>query len=281
MNDIEARAQALLDVARSAHNPTADDRDRVRVALGAALGPAASIGSGTALSEAAGRAADVSLGVKALSTKVIVGGSLIGAVGLGGGYVALTGAQPPADDPPAVQATQAAAVAAPAPKPELVTGAPDELSPMPDEPAAEPPSPESATTRAPTTASTATSHSSLAEEIALLRQAQQALGKSQAERSLSLLDEMAARHPNGQMGEEAAAARVLALCGAGRVAEARAQAGRFLSAYPGSVLAQRVRSSCAFQNVSSKVQPEQTESAARGQSEGRLETDGPEQKVGP
>jgi hypothetical protein len=281
MNDTETRAEALLDAVRSAHDPTADDRDRVRVALGAALGPAASIGAGTALPEAAGSAAEVSIGVKALSTKLIVGGSLIGAIGVGGGVVALTGAQPPAGNSSTVHAAQPVAVAVPAPKPEAVTGASHELSPIPDEPVVEPPEPQGAAVRATATASAIPSHSGLAEEIALLRRAQQALGKSQAERSLSLLDEMAERHPNGQMGEEAAAARVLALCGAERRAEARAQARRFLSAYPGSVLTQRVRSSCAFQQAPSKVQPGPTDSAVRGQLGGRLETDGTERKVGP
>ena len=219
--------------------------------------------------------------MKALSTKLIVGGSLIGAIGVGGGYVALAGAHPPAGESSPVQRAQPAAIAPPGPKPEPVTVASDELTPIPDEPVVEPPAKQGAVVRAPAEASAAASHSSLAEEIALLRQAQQALGKSQAERSLALLDAMAERHPNGQMGEEATAARVLALCEAGRAAEAHAHAERFLSTYPGSVLAGRVRSSCAFQQAPSKVRPELTDSAVRGQSRGRLETDGPERKVGP
>ena len=49
MNDVEARAQALLEVARHAHDPTPDDRQRLRVSLAAALGPASAAGTGSAL----------------------------------------------------------------------------------------------------------------------------------------------------------------------------------------------------------------------------------------
>jgi RNA polymerase sigma factor (sigma-70 family) len=64
--------------------------------------------------------------------------------------------------------------------------------------------------------------------------------------SLRLLDELSARYPGGVLHEERSAARVLALCAAGRKVEARAEASRFLEQNPRSVQVDRVRASCAF-----------------------------------
>jgi hypothetical protein len=82
-------------------------------------------------------------------------------------------------------------------------------------------------------------------EAELLQRAQQALTAEDAPRALALLNEHAQRFPNGSLSEERDAARVLALCGAGRQSEAAKMGAAFLSAHPDSPLASRVRSSCA------------------------------------
>ncbi len=46
------------------------------------------------------------------------------------------------------------------------------------------------------------------------------------------------------LGEERAAERILALCALGRKDEARTEAQRFLSRFPRSPVAERVRTSC-------------------------------------
>ena len=51
----------------------------------------------------------------------------------------------------------------------------------------------------------------------------------------------------GVLREEQRAARILALCAAGRTGEAKAEAQRFLAESPRSPMAERVRSSCAGQ----------------------------------
>ena len=56
----------------------------------------------------------------------------------------------------------------------------------------------------------------------------------------SPLDEFARARSN----EERAAARVFALCAAGRLDEGRAAAERFQKRYPGSLLTERVRQAC-------------------------------------
>jgi hypothetical protein len=90
----------------------------------------------------------------------------------------------------------------------------------------------------------APSADALAEETRLLREADAATRAGEPSRALTLLEEHARRFPRGVLGEERDAERVLALCAAGRTADARAAGQRFLAARPGSALAGRVRASC-------------------------------------
>jgi len=84
----------------------------------------------------------------------------------------------------------------------------------------------------------------LRAETEALRSAQEALREKQPEQALRLLDEQDRRFRLGLLPQERSAARVLALCQAGRVDEARAQAGRFEGQWPRSPLLVRVRSAC-------------------------------------
>lgn len=85
----------------------------------------------------------------------------------------------------------------------------------------------------------------VAEEAALLRAAHAALARGDAAGALDRLEVHAARFPSGSLVEERRAARVLALCAAGRAVEARAAAATFLAASPRSPLAAQVRRACA------------------------------------
>jgi hypothetical protein len=84
----------------------------------------------------------------------------------------------------------------------------------------------------------------LRAETEALRLAQQALRDGSPQQALSLLDEQDLRFRDGLLQEERAAARALALCQAGRVGEARAQALRFERLWPRSALRARVHSAC-------------------------------------
>lgn len=95
-------------------------------------------------------------------------------------------------------------------------------------------------TRLPTVASDA----GLGAETEALRQAQQALRDKKPEQALQLLDEQDSRFRDGRLPQERSAARILALCQAGRTGEAQAQAGRFERLWPRSALLGRVRSAC-------------------------------------
>lgn len=84
----------------------------------------------------------------------------------------------------------------------------------------------------------------LRAETDALRTAQQALRTGQPRLALDLLAAQDRRFADGALEQERLAARVLALCQAGLVAEARTQAARFEERWPRSPLKSRVRSAC-------------------------------------
>lgn len=84
----------------------------------------------------------------------------------------------------------------------------------------------------------------LQQEVAALREAQQAIGVGQAQRALALVAEQDQRFAGGALQQERAAARVFALCNLGRRAEARGEAHSFEKRWPRSPLIARVRRAC-------------------------------------
>jgi hypothetical protein len=82
-------------------------------------------------------------------------------------------------------------------------------------------------------------------ETRALRSALADLRDGRADRALASLDAQIARFPEGVLAEERSEARIMALCAVDRTGEAREAAARFLAEYPRSVLAGRVRASCA------------------------------------
>ncbi|MEZ4225144.1 MAG: hypothetical protein R3B13_29605 [Polyangiaceae bacterium] len=84
----------------------------------------------------------------------------------------------------------------------------------------------------------------LTEESGLLARAQKRLVAGDPNAALRELDQHAARYPHGSLTPEREAARALALCAAGRVAEARAASARFVAQHPNSPLTPRVRAAC-------------------------------------
>ena len=103
---------------------------------------------------------------------------------------------------------------------------------------------EATATEANATQATATEQDTLKAETALVRKAHLALRGGDANGALALLDQHAREFPQGQLREERAAARVLALCRLGRKDEAKRAAGRMLDER--SPLAERIRSACGF-----------------------------------
>ena len=90
---------------------------------------------------------------------------------------------------------------------------------------------------------------SIAQETALLAEAQRALKAGSALLALEALDPYAKQCPAGLLHEEATVSQVLALCAVGREQDARRWAHEFLRRYLTSPLLPRVRNDCATANV--------------------------------
>jgi outer membrane protein assembly factor BamD (BamD/ComL family) len=89
----------------------------------------------------------------------------------------------------------------------------------------------------------------VAEEVEVLTRAHTALRGGSPDEALAALDEHARRFPKGALAEERSSERVLALCAAGRKAEAHVEGERFLRLHPRSFFAARVRGSCAAESA--------------------------------
>jgi hypothetical protein len=269
MKELGPEARGIVEAGRDADRPTRGDRARVRQALSRTLAAGAFGAASTAAPAAAGHAAAAAAAkgtsAAALTAKVL---AAIAVVGITGAGIALIGRG--ADGPGALPA---APVAVDSPEPIPVeakdrvlqgpTGAPAvAASPEPPQPAgASRPAVDPRGTAAPrahvgsarasagepgaSAEPAASPPSTLEAETRLLREAHDALQAGQPGRALDLLDEQSQAYAGGQLVEERAAARVLALCKAGRPEEAQAAAARFLQEHPHSPLADRVRSACS------------------------------------
>ena len=86
----------------------------------------------------------------------------------------------------------------------------------------------------------------LSGELTLLHGARQALARGDASAALQALDAHAERYPNAMLRQEALSARALALCEAGRAAEARRTATQLARIAPRSPHLMRLADSCAL-----------------------------------
>lgn len=226
MTDLSPETRALLELGRAGDDPSSGviARNRRQLAMkvaGAALGTAAVTSSATKV-----LAASSTFKVLAVCSAVAVAGSALY------GYTWKN---------PTVPTSARAAL------PRAL--APESLAPR-EQPAA--PAPEAAPLAAPVepnplraTAVKSVAPPSIQSELALIRSAQKHLHRSEARAALALLAEHARRFPTGVLAQERDASRVSALCQAGDVTGARAQAERFLQRSPQSPFAERVRMSCA------------------------------------
>ena len=218
MTGLERKAHRLVELARTGDDPTAAQLLSLHGAVAARIAAEGAIAtSGTT---ATAKAASAGALVKGLVAAAAI------ATGAAG-YFVLQGSDAPVPAP-----------AAQAPQPRLVPLPP--VVPLP-EPAAvssvEVPAP-------PVKAVKPSPGLRLEEEAALLAEVQGALRSGKAAAALSKLESYDRRFPTGMLRAEADAARVFALCGAGRVDKARAAATRFAQRYPSSPAAARVQAAC-------------------------------------
>lgn len=285
MSELGRDSMELLDAARAGDDPMPDDKARIRRRLmqlgvvgavttvasttaaatagtaGASVAPPA-LAASAALSvgAAAGTSTVATVGASAglgLVAKLVVAVAIVGSVSAAGVKgVTVYRAHHPADsavnvaEAPPVQA-QVPLAAAEQPIPSTPTTATLAGSPLvgaPSDPLA------TASAKVPSAASPVVRslnplptrpESTIEIETRLLRDAESVRRAGDGARALALLDEHAARFPNGVLAEERAAGRIFALCDLGRLSDATIEAQRFLAERPRSPLAARVRASCA------------------------------------
>jgi hypothetical protein len=247
MSELSRDARAVIDAARHGDEPAESDRRRLRAALLLQIGGgtaastliAATTKAASAGTSVAPPAAAVGAGAGILSKKIVIAIAI--AAGGGGGFVAWH-QQGPASQSQGLPALVSTVDDAPWRKSVAPPDAPEPVAPPRAAlaPSAEASAPVPNASAPPRPASP----DQLEAELGLLRAAQRELAAGNADRALELLDAHQRGFENGAMGQERRAARVIALCQAGRVAEARAEAARFLQQSPRSPLAARVRSAC-------------------------------------
>ena len=219
MTGLELKAHRLVELARSGDDPSAAQLLSLHGAVAARIAAEGAIAaSGTT---ATAKVAAAGAYVKGL---VVAAAVATGAAG----FFALQGSPPP-PTPPAI-------VHAPAPRFAPLAHA----TPAPEAASVTP----SVETSAPPARAKVPSGLRLEQEAALLAEVQGALRSGQATVALAKLESYDRRFPTGMLRAEADAARVFALCSAGRVEKARSAATRFVQRFPSSPAAARVQAAC-------------------------------------
>ncbi len=229
MSELSPRGRALFEAGRRSLLPSTADRERIH----------------SRLSERLGRgepqrpdATTASAGAKGLGWPGLTA-LAVGLAVAGGGVFELVRSRghepvPPATvSAPSTSALEEPSVPAPVLAPAAPPGADSAVATV---------EPSRAGGRA---AASAQANDRLAEEVAILSQAERDLHAGQYRDALRLLDEHRRKFPNGTLAQERIAARVQALCGLGRVTEAQAELARLTRLSPKSPHGGPAKQACA------------------------------------
>jgi hypothetical protein len=242
-DELSPTARALLRAARSYDDPSADDSRRVRAGVLARVGVAAGVGVAVGATSSAWSFAGI--GAMLGTTAGKIGTAVVLVAGLSAGtYVATR--------PRAIQHASAVTSSFSSPAPIERPRAPMskiEVAPIANAPAAEAPSKTRTSQPALRGAHARRTSDSLEGEVRLLEEADADLRRGDADSALARLAEHASRYPSGTLADEREGIRAVALCRAGRLAEGRVAADRFLAAARRSSLASRVRTACGVEKA--------------------------------
>ena len=228
MKELGRDARALIDASRHGDDPTPADRQRLRAAIatGAAL---------TGATAATAQAATVSGLLGGATAKAVGAVFLVVAASTGAALV--------------FHPWRPATTNAPIPRPSADLDASPSGFQLPVDPVppasfelAEPTDP--APAPAPARPGSPRPHQTLEAETRELRRVQTALHAANPSLALRLLERQTVRYAGGALGQERAAARILALCQLGRKGEGRAALRHFESTYPRSPLLERLLGAC-------------------------------------
>ena len=214
---LDAESLSLIAAARDMHEPSAENRARVRWKLELGLMSGAAV-------------AGYSASALAATAKVVGAIAALGLASTGAWYL---GSRSPTASTPQPLRPVATAVALAA------------TSVAPPPVAALPPVVKAVPRRLPLHAEVSDTGQGLAGEIELLRRANTALNHGDGVGALSALSDYDHRYKSGRLFAERSAARVFALCRVGNVEAAASEGQRFLARWPHSPLAGRIAASCA------------------------------------
>jgi hypothetical protein len=258
MSDLRPETRALLQAGRGGEEPSQRDYLRNRRALTRRLGAGAMIASvgvaatsGAAAAGGAGAAGGTGVLTHALLS-FVVGGAVAGSAVVGAVWmhdadrpvpaVVSTAHLPP---PPRAADVRALPQRSEPPGPATVVESPavENLAPPPSQPEPRAPLPSRPSHASPPVQAPAAP--SVAEELQLLRAAEERFHAGAPAQALALLDDHARRFPRGVLAEERRASRILALCQLGQVAVATSEADTFVAQHPSSPFVEKVRHACA------------------------------------
>jgi predicted lipid-binding transport protein (Tim44 family) len=228
-DELNPDVRHLVDLARKARTPGAEDKLRLARKLAAPLAAGAALGSA--------KAASASIKVGFFGATSIKVGAAVLVLGAASTF-ALWHAESP--QPPRAPMSRPSAAKRPLPKadepapqrePEPAKAAPEAAPP--DKPSVSPSS------------SRARAAHELEEEAALLHEAQAAWRAGQSSRALELSNRHAQRFPRSQLANERDVLRVLSLCRLGQKEAAKQVGSRLIRSAKGSPWYQSVADSCA------------------------------------
>jgi hypothetical protein len=238
MNDLDFRAQAIVEAARDADQPSSADRDRIKRAVLVQLAAGAVASSAAAGTVAAGLSAGMKVGLAILAVSVVGGGAA--------GYVHWTGQHrlsnvvkhasvaAPTAPAPAVLPMEIPAVVAP---PAAALAQSENKAHKQDRPRKLAGQGGGEVVRLP-------EDDQLNGEVAVLKRAREELRLGRPAQALEALREYDQRFGKGALGEERQAIAAIATCQAHPGPTARAQAQAFMRTSPKSPLLDRVRAAC-------------------------------------
>jgi len=230
VDQMNPEARRVVQLTRQARTPSAEDKRRVRAAIGVGVAAATvATSTATAASVKAASALGVLTGLRGVVTVI----ALVSASAGAGVYWHARASR--------AHPTATAAVSAP---PQIPRVAPDPTA------GAEPPSsapqlgePRSGDARP---RAAAAPQDPLSAELTLLHTARKAWQEGKPQLALDLAQKHARLYPHSQLASERDALRVFALCGLDRTSEASELAAALLARAPGSPLRASLEQSCAM-----------------------------------
>lgn len=248
MSELSDESRALIEAEGPLDEATPLEIEAMRVRVVAVLGglPA----PGTATSPAPDPSPVVGKAAAGASLKV-VGTAIAAAVGSSALLFALN--QPAPDSP--LPSRTSAAVTSSLPSPAPLTAPVESVEPPAAVPNVSAPPTSAATplarplkSSAPAASSSVPPVRSASEEALLVATAEAQLRGGHPAAALALYEQHLRDYPKGALRHESQSGRIVALCGVGRSAEARAEIARFAERHPGSQTLLRMQRACGIES---------------------------------